>query len=106
MGQMVPMGVQPDPYYPYGAAQYPPELYYAPAPQQQPQGYKIHVGNLPLSITSEELAQAFSRYGPILDIKIIKKTPSGEPQIFKRMRRRAAAHVLLRLRGVRAPGIG
>lgn len=38
------------------------------------QGHKIHVGNLPLNITEEELFQVFSKYGQVIEAKIIKKS--------------------------------
>ncbi|CAD8101300.1 unnamed protein product [Paramecium sonneborni] len=40
---------------------------------------KIHVSNLPLNITNQQLQQAFQIYGNIIDIRIIRKTPTGLP---------------------------
>ncbi|CAD8093842.1 unnamed protein product [Paramecium sonneborni] len=40
---------------------------------------KIHVANLPLNVTTQQLQQAFQTYGNIIDIRIIRKTPTGLP---------------------------
>ncbi|CAD8181506.1 unnamed protein product [Paramecium pentaurelia] len=40
---------------------------------------KIHVSNLPLNVTTQQLQQTFQTYGNIIDIRIIRKTPTGLP---------------------------
>ncbi|CAD8187128.1 unnamed protein product [Paramecium pentaurelia] len=40
---------------------------------------KIHVSNLPLHVTTQQLQQTFQTYGNIIDIRIIRKTPTGLP---------------------------
>ncbi|CAD8168944.1 unnamed protein product [Paramecium pentaurelia] len=40
---------------------------------------KIHVSNLPLNVAAHQLQQAFQSFGNIIDIRIIRKTPTGLP---------------------------
>lgn len=45
-----------------------------------PQGLvKLHVKNLPLSYTQDQLSQVFRNFGKVYDIKIIRKGSNGQP---------------------------
>ncbi|KAM3130839.1 hypothetical protein pb186bvf_017028 [Paramecium bursaria] len=40
---------------------------------------KLHIGNLPLNIQEETLRRVFCKFGPIKDVKIIRKNSQGQP---------------------------
>ncbi len=42
----------------------------------------IHVGNLSVTTTEDELRQAFSRHGAVAEVKIIKDRETGSPRGF------------------------
>lgn len=50
--------------------------------QEEPNKKKIFVGNLPFSITQEELQETFSQFGEIASINIITDRMSGRPKGF------------------------
>lgn len=43
---------------------------------------KVYVGNLPYSVTQEDLTDLFSPYGPITEIKLIKDRDTGRSKGF------------------------
>ncbi len=43
---------------------------------------KLYVGNLPFTITEEELTELFSQYGEIKSVSVIKDQYSGRPRGF------------------------
>ena len=45
-------------------------------------GTKLYVGNLPFSISDEELAQAFQRFGTVTSAKVILDRDSGRSKGF------------------------
>ena len=40
---------------------------------------KLHVSNLSLAITEAQISQLFSRFGKVSDVKVIRKSPTGQP---------------------------
>jgi cold-inducible RNA-binding protein len=43
---------------------------------------RIYVGNLPYSITSDQLAQLFSPFGEVADVNVITDRQTGRPKGF------------------------
>lgn len=43
---------------------------------------KLYVGNIPFSVSADELRQAFSEYGEVTDVFIVKDRNTGRPRGF------------------------
>ncbi len=43
---------------------------------------KIYVGNLPFSVTEEELEGVFAQYGEVISVKLITDRDTGRPRGF------------------------
>jgi RNA recognition motif-containing protein len=43
---------------------------------------RIYVGNLPYSVTSDQLAQLFSPFGEVADVNVITDRQTGRPKGF------------------------
>ena len=49
----------------------------SPEPTEEP--VKLHVSNLPLTFPQQQLSDIFSKFGPVQDVRIIRKGSNGQP---------------------------
>ena len=49
------------------------------SPDEINEPVKLHVSNLPITFPQQQLQEIFAKYGPVQDVRIIRKGPNGQP---------------------------
>lgn len=49
------------------------------SPESTEEPVKLHVSNLPLTFPQQQLSDIFSKFGPVQDVRIIRKGSNGQP---------------------------
>jgi len=49
------------------------------SPEEGNEPVKLHVSNLPITFPQQQLQEIFAKFGPVQDVRIIRKGPNGQP---------------------------